>query len=33
MRRRWGTLQNFSLVFIDELEKQIFIKKTPEVSQ
>ena len=27
MWRRWGTLQNFSLVFIDELEKQIFIKK------
>ena len=27
MWRKWGTLQNFSLVFIDELEKQIFIKK------
>ena len=27
MWRRWGTPQNFCLAFIDELEKQIFIKK------
>ena len=26
MRRRWGTPQNFCLAFIDELEKQLFIK-------
>ena len=26
MRRRWGTLQNFSLAFIDELEKQLLKK-------
>ena len=26
MWRRWGTPQNFFLAFIDELEKQIFIK-------
>ena len=28
-----GTPQNFFLVFIDELEKQIIIKKTVEVGQ
>ena len=28
-----GTPQNFSLAFIDELEKQLFIKKTVEVRQ
>ena len=33
MRRRWGTPQNFFLAFIDELEKQIIIKKTIEVGQ
>ena len=33
MWRRWGTPQNFSLAFIDELEKQIIIKKTVEVGQ
>ena len=27
MWRRWGTPQNFCLAFIDELEKQLFIKK------
>ena len=27
MWRRWGTPQNFCSVFIDELEKQLFIKK------
>ena len=27
MWRRWGTPQNFFLAFIDELEKQICIKK------
>ena len=27
MWRRWGTPQNFFLAFIDELEKQLFIKK------
>ena len=27
MWRRWGTPQNFCLTFIDELEKQLFIKK------
>ena len=27
MWRRWGTPQNFFLPFIDELEKQIIIKK------
>ena len=27
MCRRWGTPQNFYLAFIDELEKQIIIKK------
>ena len=31
MWRRWGTPQNFCLAFIDELEKQIFIKKTVEL--
>ena len=33
MLRRWGTTQNFFLAFIDELEKQIIIKKTVEVGQ
>ena len=33
MWRRWGTPQNFFLAFIDELEKQITIKKTVEVGQ
>ena len=33
MLRRWDTPQNFFLVFIDELEKQIVIKKTVEVGQ
>ena len=28
-----GTPQNFCLAFIDELEKQIIIKKTVEVGQ
>ena len=28
MGRRWGIPQNSSLAFIDELEKQITIKKT-----
>ena len=32
MRRRWGTPQNFFLVFI-ELEKQMIIRKTVEVGQ
>ena len=27
MRRRWGTPQNFYLAVIDELEKELFIKK------
>ena len=27
MWRSWGTPQNFCLAFIDELEKQLFIKK------
>ena len=27
MWRKWGTLQNFFFAFIDELEKQIIIKK------
>ena len=27
MCRRWGTPQNFCLTFIDELEKQLLIKK------
>ena len=31
--RRWGTPQNFFLTFIDELERQIIIKKTIEVGQ
>ena len=31
--RRWGTPQNFCFAFIDELEKQLFIKKTVEVGQ
>ena len=30
MWRRWDTLQNFFLAFIDKLEKQIIIKKTVE---
>ena len=33
MWRKWGTPQNFFLAFIDELEKQIIIKKTVEVDQ
>ena len=33
MWRRWGKPQNFCLAFIDELEKQLFIKKTVEVGQ
>ena len=33
MQRRRGTPQNFFLAFIDELEKQIIIKKTVEVGQ
>ena len=30
MWTRWGTYQNFFLAFLDELEKQIFTKKTVE---
>ena len=30
MRRRWGTPQNFFLAFTNEIEKQLFIKKTFE---
>ena len=33
IRRKWGTPQSFFLAFIDELEKELFIKKTVEVSQ
>ena len=33
MWRRWGTPQNFFLACIDELEKQIILKKTVEVGQ
>ena len=33
MSRRWGTTQNFCLVFINELEKQLFTKTTVQVSQ
>ena len=33
MWRRWGTPQSFFLGFINELEKQIIIKKTVEVGQ
>ena len=33
MRRTWGTPLNFFLAFIDELEKQIIIKKTVDVGQ
>ena len=33
MERRWGTPQNFFFAFINELEKQIFIKKTVKVGQ
>ena len=33
MWRRWGTPHNFCLAFIDELEKQLFIKKAVEVGQ
>ena len=33
MGRGWGTSQNFFLAFIDELEKQIIVKKTVEVGQ
>ena len=28
MLRRWGTPQNFFLIFVDELKKQIIIKKS-----
>ena len=31
--QRRGTTQNFLLVFIDELEKQLFFKKTVEADQ
>ena len=31
--RRWGTPPNFFLAFIDELEKQLFIKKIVAVGQ
>ena len=30
MSRAWGTPKNFSLGFIDELGKHLFIKKTDE---
>ena len=33
MWSRWGAPQNFFLAFIDELKKQIIIKKTVEVGQ
>ena len=33
MWRKWGTPQNLFLAFVDELEKQIIIKKTLEVVQ
>ena len=33
MWRRWGIPQNFFLAFIDQLGKQIIIKKTVEVGQ
>ena len=33
MQRRWDTTQNFCSAFIDELEKQLFIKETVEVGQ
>ena len=33
LQKLWGTPQNFFLAFIDELEKQIIIKKTVEVGQ
>ena len=33
MWRRWGSPQNFFLALIEELEKQIIIKKTVEVGQ
>ena len=33
MCRRWSTPHNFFLVFTEELEKQIFIKKTVEADQ
>ena len=32
-QRSWGTPQNFCLVFIDELEKQLLIKINVEVGQ
>ena len=31
--KKVGTLQNFCWVFTDELEKQLFIKKTAKVDQ
>ena len=33
MWRRWGTPQDLFVAFIDELEKQIIIKKTVDVRQ
>ena len=33
MWRKWVTPIHFCLAFIDELEKQLFIKKTVEVGQ
>ena len=33
MWRRWYTPQNFFLAFIDELEKQLLIKKTVDVNK
>ena len=33
MQRRWGTPQTLFLALTDELEKQVFIKKTVEVGQ
>ena len=33
MLRRWGIPHNFFLAFIDELKKQIIIKKTVEAGQ
>ena len=33
MWRRWDAPQNFFFTFIDEPEKQLFIKKTVEMGQ
>ena len=33
MWKKWYTPQNLCLAFIDELEKELFIKKTVEVVQ